>query len=467
MSIGVTISPAASSLVDHDEGFSPFLKPYSATPLKPAGHAAFVLLLLALAALVVRPSDLFPDLEYWPVYQTILAFCLVFSARRMLHQIRDNVRARSITLLVIAFGVFIVLSNLIRGNIYATRIGGFEFLKIILFYLAVLGSVDSIRRLRVFLIAICAYTLILTTLSVFSYDGLIDLPSLESIRQADSNSEGGVIRRLVGTGIFNDPNDLSLMLIVAIGCCFCFATSTSSRLLKLGWWLPIGYFVYALLLTYSRGGLIALVGGAAVAITLRAGLTRAMLLGGLALPILLLAYGGRQTRVDMSDPENTFQSRLDLWSNALTLFKGSPLFGVGHDQQVELVGQVAHNTYIQNFAELGIVGGACFLGIIALSYRGVTRIDMKRADPTLIAFRPYIAGTIAAYAIGIVSLSRGYTISTYLVIAMAAAFINLAPRRYALALTSSFFQNLVLASLMMIAGTYFIIRILTGVGAGA
>jgi O-antigen ligase len=445
------------------DGFSPFLKPQTYTPAR-AGRAGFIALLLACAALLVRPSDLYPQLEYWPAYQTIILCCLAFSVRPVVGQLVGDVRARAITLLLITFGASVVISHLVRGNLYALRMGGFEFFKVIVFYLVVLATIDTVSRLRVFLLALSAFTLILAMIAVASYDGLLDVPALESIRQADMSNEGGIVRRLVGTGVFNDPNDLSLLLVVAIGCCFCFATTTTSKWIQLGWWLPIGFFGYAVMLTYSRGGLIALVSGAAVVMALRIGFWRTALCAAVFLPVLLMVVGGRQTHIDFANPEDTFQTRLDRWSDALTLFKGSPLVGVGQDQQVERFGTVAHNTYIQNFAELGLVGGACFLGMIGLSFVGVKRIDRSRADPMLVAFRPYIAGIIAGYAIGLLSLSRGYTISTYLVIALAAAFVNLSPRAQPLVLSGSFFQKLTVASLAMIVGTYIFVRVMSGAG---
>jgi putative inorganic carbon (hco3(-)) transporter len=463
MSTSAAISPTDSGPSEAAPDFSPFLKSETHAPAS-ARRVDLVLLLLACAALLVRPSDLFPQLEYWPAYQTIILFSLAVSVRSVIAQVVTDVRARAITLLVIAFGASIVFSHLARGNLYDARVSGFEFFKVILFYLVVLATIDSVRRLRIFVLALCAFTLVLTLVAVASYDGLLDVPALEAIRQADVANDGGVVRRLVGTGVFNDPNDLSLLLVVAIGCSVCVASTTSSRWLQLGLWLPIGFFVYAITLTYSRGGLIALISGSAVAMCLRYGVWRTILPAAALLLPLLLVFGGRQTHVDLSNPEDTFQTRLDRWSDALTLFKSSPFAGVGQNQQVEIFGHVTHNSYLQSFAELGFGGGAIFLGLVALAILGVKRIDCRRADATLIAFRPYVAGVVAGYATGLLSLSRGYTISTYLVIALAAAFINVAPTAQPLVLSAPFFQKLAAASVLMIIATYLFVRVMSGGG---
>src|SRR5437016_3382643 len=66
------------------------------------------------------------------------------------------------------------------------------------------------------------YAVVVTTIALLQYHGVIDLPGLSEIAQGHVDSETGevsVLLRLVSTGIFNDPNDLSLLLILASGAC--------------------------------------------------------------------------------------------------------------------------------------------------------------------------------------------------------------------------------------------------------
>lgn len=461
-------APAATASLnlpadDSSGDFSPFLHRKGITTPQ-SGRFGFAVLLLATAALLIRPADLFPTLEHWTIYQSVILIAGLLSVRRIVHQLMANVRARAITQLMLAFGAMIVLSHLLRGNIYFARIGGFEFFKVIIYYLIVLSCIDTIARLRLFLLGLCAFTLVLTMLSIGEYHGLLDIPTLASVHQSDVSGGEGTIRRLVGTGIFNDPNDLCLLLVVAIGCCFCFYVATPSRLLKLGLWLPIGVLGYAITLTYSRGGLLALLGGAMIALSAKIGRARTALYALAAAPLLLVGLSGRQTHVDLSNPGDTFQTRLDLWGDSLTLFRGSPLIGTGHDRQVDYSGQVAHNTYLQNFAELGFVGGACFLGMLIFCMQGVARIDLRRADRTLLLFRPFLLGAIGGYAIGLLSLSRGYTISTYLVIAIGAAFINLAPAGHPLQLDSRALRRLSYWSVLVLVAMYLFVRVMNARG---
>ena len=75
------------------------------------------------------------------------------------------------------------------------------------------------------------------------------------------------------------------------------------------WLLPLPLLLYALMLTYSRGGALTLMIGLGVYAWLRFG-RRAAPLALLALP-LLLRGGGRQ--MDFNVSEGTGQARIAMW----------------------------------------------------------------------------------------------------------------------------------------------------------
>ncbi|WP_319586822.1 O-antigen ligase family protein [uncultured Desulfobulbus sp.] len=61
------------------------------------------------------------------------------------------------------------------------------------------------------------------------------------------------------------------------------------------------------------------------------------------------------------DSKGSTEERLDLRYGGIQVFKAYPLIGVGFQNlQNELGGMVAHNTFVQAFAETGLIG-ACFL----------------------------------------------------------------------------------------------------------
>src|SRR5215472_6639194 len=84
------------------------------------------------------------------------------------------------------------------------------------------------------------------------------------------------VQRMCGTGIFNDPNDLALVLITAIPLCGYWLTDPNRKALRPVWIALILLLGYALMLTHSRGGLLALMAGTAAFLYLRFGGAKTM-----------------------------------------------------------------------------------------------------------------------------------------------------------------------------------------------
>jgi putative inorganic carbon (hco3(-)) transporter len=448
------------------DGVYPFLSCDAADPNRVSwgDRAGFGLFLLATAALLLRPADWVPALQGAPIYEFIISLCLFLSVPRLLWQICRQSPARPITLLIFAVFVSIVLSHLARGSLYDARVGGMDFLKLFVYYLLILSWVDSPANMRRFMLCLCTFTLAQAIVGSLEYNGCISLSALRSVEQADTNPASGtvsVLRRLCGIGIFDDPNDLCLLLVATAALCFGFTGWRQLGRSRRGWFVPLGFCIYAITLTRSRGGLLSLLGVIGTMLVARYGRGRAMLGAAVLLPVILLIFAGRQTSVDLSDPHNTFQTRLDCWSDSLDLFKHSPLFGVGQEQQVELRGAVAHNSFIQSFAELGIAGGACFLGAFGMAILALHRTNVRGADPELARLRPVLLAIVIGYAIGLLTLSRAYTASTYLILGLAAAYINLTPRLKPLRLDARFAERLATASILFVAATYLFVRVMS------
>ena len=427
-----------------------------------ADNTGFGFFLLATAVLLVRPADSIPALYNEPIYYFVISACLCLSIPRLLGQFKPQSRARPITQLIFAYWVCIILSHLVRGSLWDIRTGGVAFLKLFVYYLLILSWADSPPRLRQFMLCLCACSLAQTIVGWLQYDAWINLPTLRSIEQITNVGSGdpSTVRRLCGIGIFDDPNDLCVLLVVSMALCIGFIGYRKIGRLRFGWFLPLGFAAYTIALTRSRSGFLSLLGSIGTLLWARYGRGRAVLVGAVLLPVLFLAFAGRQTHVDLYSRDDTFQTRLDYWSDSLELFKTSPIFGVGPNQQMELSGHVAHNSFIQSFAEVGFVGGACFLGAFVMAIRAVYRTNIRDADPELARLQPVFLAIVVGYAIGLMALSRDYAATTYLVLGLTAAYINLTPRARPLRLDSGFLQRLVVASVLFIAATYLFVRIM-------
>jgi O-antigen ligase len=158
----------------------------------------------------------------------------------------------------------------------------------------------------------------------------------------------------------------------------------------------------------------------------RFGWRNALPLACLLVPLLLVPFWGRQTSINLDDPENTFQTRLGLWSDSLEAFRSAPVLGIGQGKLVDAIGQVTHNSYLHAFAEMGLLGGTAFIGAFYLILRGLWRASP--ADRELARLRPYVLAMTVGYATGLLSLSRCYTVPTQLILALATIYLVMASR---------------------------------------
>ncbi len=176
------------------------------------------------------------------------------------------------------------------------------------------------------------------------------------------------VERAQGQGIFNDPNDLAATLLVGVG----MALLLMVRLK--GFWRIVfaalsGFLVFVIILTNSRGGMLSLL------VVIFAFLTMTMKHKTLALVMALIVSQGfllfgpkRMTTFDST--EGSANSRFWFWTNGIDLLKASPITGVGFNRFMEHNGGlVAHNSYVECFAEIGFPGYCFFIGAIYYGFR--------------------------------------------------------------------------------------------------
>jgi len=395
-----------------------------------SGAVGYALFLVLNAVLFLRPTELIPDLEGLPIYEIVILSCMAFSWKPVLEQLHGRSLMRQpVTVCVLGLWVATTLSHLSHANLDGTWTAAKDFGKVVVYYLLLVGLVSNATRLRLFLYALVIYTGSVTVLALLQYHGAIDVEALAPLKEKDFNEITGELKlffRLRGPGIFNDPNDLCLILLVGMAISLWKAVERGQGVRKLGWIGLIGLFAYALGLTQSRGGLIALAVMCLVLFWARFGWRRAFVLGLLVLLPLLFIFGDRQT--NLSATSGTGQERIRLWSFALQSLRYAPLFGIGFGQFEEREGLVAHNSYVHAFAELGFIGGTLFVGAFYCAVSGLVRAQEWRISsvaPELARLRPYVIAIVVGYGTAILALTRIYTVPTYLPLGLATVFLDI------------------------------------------
>ncbi len=393
----------------------------------------FALLLATTVTLFLRPADLFPRFDDWPIYQVLILCCVVVSSRALLRQFRFTaLTERPVTTCLLVLLASIGISHLSHGFVWGARMSMLEFAKPLTLYLLLIALINTPRRLFAFAKIVALTIASVAGLALLDRQGIVSIAALESVRDRVSSGTEDVlmIERLRGTGIFGDPNDFGLVLVCGFVLCCAFLFRPTAGWRRYVWLLPTCLVLVAFSLTYSRGAMLAMMCVIPSLVAYRSSAKVAMT-SLLVLPLLALTFSGRMTDVGAID-QGTGQSRIQIWSESLAIWRQYPMFGLGEGLLVEELNVVAHNSFIHCYAELGILGGTAFvasflaagLSLWSLKQRRTTydsAIPANQEDSDLTNIRTFTFVMLVAYTAGLLTLSRQFVTPTYLVLGFATA----------------------------------------------
>jgi putative inorganic carbon (hco3(-)) transporter len=397
-----------------------------------AGGAAFALFVLVTGVLFLRPGDVLPSVRGWPIYEACILACMVAAFPTLAQNGSRGVTAEPGTMCVFGVVGAIALSQLALGAIGDAVSESAEFAKILVYYLLLVTVVDSPERLRRFLWWVGMFIAGHAALATMQYHGVIDLPAMAAMPEPYFDREAGqwvTTIRLCGGGIFGNPNDVSRMLVVGIAIAAYWLRDPRAVFQRPVWLGVLALCGYALTQTKSRGGMIDLMVTVLVLFRTSLGGRKGTLVGLVSLPVLLALTAGRQT--DISTSTDTAQLRIQFWSQGFAAMRSSPLFGIGsnHFNDVTSGHQEAHNSFVHAYVDLGLIGGTLFAGAFYFCFWVPGQLDRARVGrlpEELARARPYLVAILAGYAAGLLSSSRVYTPTTYVLLGLMAVWVRLA-----------------------------------------
>ncbi len=165
-------------------------------------------------------------------------------------------------------------------------------------------------------------------------------------------------------GELQDPNELAVTVCIG-GLAFLIAFAARRRSLPTAVLAVLGglLVVECVLLTESRGAVLVVLGVLAVYFVKRYG--PGGLIAGAVLGAPLLLLGGRSG----ANADESTMLRYEAWATGLTLFKSSPLFGVGYNQFTDYHFLTAHNSFVLAVAETGFIGMVLWVSILYTSVK--------------------------------------------------------------------------------------------------
>jgi O-antigen ligase len=383
------------------------------------------LLYIYFITLYLRPQDWVPFMLNWPVDYIIFAFLLVGSV----FQLDGWQRLGKLPLLYVlmVWLVVIILSNLAQGGegSWYARAAFTEYSKSFLIFMCLflfLNSTGQIRRLiwfQIILSGLLAYQCIDQVATGVGWAG-------QHLGWDDGH--GG---RAKWVGLWDGMNVLALLFVISFPFLIQFMFSPWNIFVRIISFLFAILIFQGLLLTQSRGGLLASVVSLFASLVLRFKPRTALILGAIVLVLAAPLVGFLTTRgLDDSDGSKSAAHRVDLWAAGLEMAKENPVFGVGkmrfkdsarHKTGLSLI---AHNSYVENLGETGFPGLFVYIALSYLSIKGLWHVSKQVSDPKDRSLALALLASICSYAATSMFVTTDF-ILFYVQLGIAAAFCSL------------------------------------------
>jgi O-antigen ligase len=383
--------------------------------------AAFFWLLLFFVVYCARPEDWVPGLAVVPLAKIAGVFCgLSFLAS--IPQLRRFLPRETIFLALLVFQLWLTvpLSPVWRGGaFYATL----DFSKVLLIVLVMGVAVTSIARLRRLI--------------------FIQTASVAAIAAVTVLRKALVMGRLVGAvhGIYENSNELALILVLTLPFCIAFLLRTPSWWRKVIWATAAMLLVYGTMLSGSRAGLLALlvsggiclrefgIRGRRIALVLAA--------GGVAAVLMLVASDTVMDRFhDMFDEKPTTEAgraaygsaveRQEMLWKAVAVTADHPLFGIGPGNFNSISGhwKDQHNTYMQMSSEGGVPAFILYILLLWCALANLRRTNqLTSPDSEEALFAMALRASLYGFMVGSFFADSAYHFFPYFLVGYTSALV--------------------------------------------
>jgi O-antigen ligase len=346
-------------------------------------------LLVYLFLVFIRPADWVSAVQGWPLEFVVLA--LVGTAALVKAFVMNSAgRPRRIPVQIPLLALWVVaifLSNVVHGNLWAAQEFTLVFAKRSLICVIFWLAVDSPRKLRGVL------TVMVLLIAVLALQGAY-------MKETSVGWAGQPLfhwkERIQWVGLWNGPDILSLLFVTVIPFVF--------EMMFGPWRLFYRFLAVAagtvlmigLYLAESRGGFVAL--GVVCLVYFRKRLGKVGVVLGILAVLAILAFGpSRLTHGDAQDTSSTAH-RIDLWASGLQMLKENPILGFGKGRYRGYTHTlIAHNTFVQNMGETGLVGLFIWVALVYFSLKAlgiVLRHGSELSVPLVSGARAVLVGFI-------------------------------------------------------------------------
>lgn len=364
----------------------------------------------------IRPEDFFPSLDVLPVGKITGGLALLALIFAVPASKRHKLTLELKVLLLLLVQLMICIPFAVwRYGAYDAVINRFSkgVIVALLIYM-VASSIGEVRKL----LAIQAGTIAAITIaSVFFH-----------------HTEYG---RLMGIqrGTLENPNDLAINIAINFPLCVAFLFAAKKSLSKAFWTVSLVFMSWAVIATYSRSGLLAMIVSVLVCIWefgikgKRPVVLVTAAFTALIAVVVVLTTPNYLTRVESiflgniegSGDRNSIEARRELLVDSVNIMLKHPVFGIGPGNlpSYTLTWRVAHNTYTELGAEGGVPALFLFVLLLILSLRKirhVRKLPGYEASEDIRLWTSALWAAMAAYLAGAMFASTEYNLFPYFMV---------------------------------------------------
>ena len=247
----------------------------------------------------------------------------------------------------------------------------------------------------------------------------------------------------VQQGILQNPNDLALNIAIVFPVCIAFMLHARG-FRKALWVIGMMFMLVAVVETYSRGGLLALI----ICLTISlweyglkgkryymVGIAGLVCMVGLGVMVASSSYRVRIESIVLgnvqgSHDKGSMAARQALLKKSIILSAEHPIFGVGPGNfpVVDKTWVVAHNTYTELSAEGGVLALVFFLLALGSAFKNLARArksQMYQTDPDFRLFTQALFAGMLAFVAGGCFASTEYNLYPYVMIGYTCVLMKL------------------------------------------
>ena len=334
------------------------------------GHSlSYIGIFLFTAFVFFRPYEFSPSLlwlskfAFWIALATTIIY--VLTQLGLENTITARPREVNLILLLTVTGILSIPLALEPGKAVESFV---EFFKVVLIFVVMINVIRTEKRMKRLWILVLIATCILCINAVNDYR--LGRLALQGVR----------IKGSIG-GLFDNPNDLALHLVTMFPIALALAFSSRYVLTKLLFFFTAFLIVGGIVVTFSRGGFLALVVACGVLLWKLVRSSRWLTLPVAAFFVVLFvlfAPGGYRERLSTGSDESAI-ARFDDLKRSVVIAIRHPLVGVGMDNYILFSNsnKSTHNAYTQVAAEMGAAAAVIYILFILAPFKGLRRLEQE------------------------------------------------------------------------------------------